>query len=165
MTDTIPGPEPDTPPWPPRHVPWRDRLRGFAWPSRAGVAAAVALLAVGAAGGVACAGLLRPEPETFQPGLAASSIANAADGGWIALDGEVAEIFGNKFVIADGAARALVDTGPAGEDQGLVAPGERVTVQGRFDHGFLHAGAIRRADGAIENLAPPPHPPHPPRGI
>ena len=70
-------------------------------------------------------------------------------------------------MIVDGAARALVDTGPAGEDQGLVAPGERVTVQGRFDHGFLHAGAIRRADGAIETLAPPPppHPPHPPRGI
>lgn len=162
MTDTIPDPRPHPgPDAPPPHAPWRARLAGLSGRTRAGVAAAaVALVAVGAAGGLAGAGLLRPAPALFQAGLAATPIAEAADGEWIALDGAVAEVFGNKFIIADGGARALVDTGPAGEDQSLVAPGERVTVQGRYDHGFLHASAIRRADGAIETLAPPPSPPH-----
>lgn len=39
--------------------------------------------------------------------------------------------------------------------------GEPVTVEGRFDDGFLHATAIRHANGEIETLAPPP--PHGPR--
>lgn len=156
MTDTILGPGPDAPP----HAPWRARLARLSGRARAGIAAtALALVAVGAAGGLAGATLMHPAPEVFRPGLAATPIAEAADGEWIALDGAVAEIFGNKFVIADEGARALVDTGRAGEDQSLVAPGERVTVQGRYDHGVLHAGAIRRADGEIETLAPPPPPP------
>lgn len=166
MTDPVHGPEPDTPlpPEAPRLARWRDGFERLSWTTRASLgAAAVALLVAGAAGGVASAALLRPEAHVFQPGLVATPIAEAADANrWIALEGDVVEIFGNKFVIDDGVGRALVETGRAGEDQSLVMAGERVTVQGRFDHGFLHAGAIRRADGDVETLAPPPPPGPPP---
>ena len=59
--------------------------------------------------------------------------------GRTAIKGEVAEIFGNKFVVQDGTGRALVETGRRGRRRHLVAKGEAVTVQGRFENGFLHA--------------------------
>ncbi len=62
--------------------------------------------------------------------------------------------FGNKFILQDGTGRALVETGRAGEGGTLVAKGESVTVQGRFENGFLHASALTRADGKIESYAP-----------
>ena len=43
-----------------------------------------------------------------------------------------------------------------GEDATLVAKGEAVTVQGRFEHGFLHAEAITHADGHVDSFGPPP---------
>ncbi|MFT3972500.1 MAG: hypothetical protein QM699_03320 [Amaricoccus sp.] len=115
--------------------------------------------AVCATASTVAAGLLRPAPETFQASLAATPIAQLSSGERVALDGKVAEIFGNKFVIDDGTARALVETGRAGEGVDLVVAGEPVTVQGRFEHGFVHASAIRPANGDIEELAPPPLPP------
>lgn len=121
---------------------------------------AAALLAVGIAGGAAGASFMRPEPATFEAGLAGTPITRLAAGERVALDGKVVEIFGNKFVVDDGTARALVETGPAGEGGDLVAIGEAVTVQGRFEHGFVHASALRHGDGAIEELAPLPPPPH-----
>lgn len=129
--------------------------------SRALVAAgaAAALLASGIAGGAAGAVMLRSAPATFQAGLAATPIAQLSSGGPVALDGKVVEIFGSKFVIDDGTARALVETGRAGEGGDLVAAGEPVTVQGRFEKGFLHASALRHADGDVDELAPPPPPP------
>lgn len=139
-----------------------DRWRGMPWKSRMLVAGAgAAMLALGAAGGATGAGLLRPEPVTYQADLAPTPIVDLAAGDRVALTGTVVEIFGNKFVVEDGAARALVETGRAGEDGDLVVAGEPVTVQGRFDDGFLHATAIRHANGEIEILAPPP--PHHPR--
>ena len=143
----------------------RARWRAMGSQSRLLVGAAgVGLIALGVAGGAAGAGLLRPEPVVYQADLAATPIPDLAPGERVAVTGTVAEIFGNKFVVADGAARALVETGPAGEDGDLVVAGEPVTIQGRFDHGFLHATAIRHADGEIETLAPPPPPgPKPPR--
>ena len=141
---------------------YRDRWRGMPWKSRMLVAGAgAAMLAIGAAGGATGAGLLRPEPVTYQADLAPTPIVDLAAGDRVALTGTVVEIFGNKFVVEDGAARALVETGRAGEDGDLVVAGEPVTVQGRFDDGFLHATAIRHANGEIETLAPPP--PHHPR--
>lgn len=128
--------------------------------SRAAIAGGLgaALLALGIAGGAAGAGLLRPEPATFDTSLAATPITDLSAGRSVALEGKVVEIFGNKFVVDDGTARALVETGRAGEGGDLVAIGEPVTVQGRFDHGFVHASALRHGDGAIDELAPPPPP-------
>ncbi|MCJ2036049.1 DNA-binding protein [Methylobacterium sp. J-068] len=77
----------------------------------------------------------------------------------IAAKGEVAEIYGNKFVIQDGTGRALVETGRQGEGGTLVKAGEAVTVQGRFETGFLHAVLITRADGSKLVVGPAGGPP------
>ncbi len=160
MTDPIPSPHSHEPKQT-RMAFYRDRWRGLRARSRLliGGAAGAALLAMGAAGGAVGAGLLRPEPVIYDAGLAATPISDLVENDHVALNGEVVEIFGNKFVLEDGAARALVETGRAGEDKALVLVGEQLTVQGRFEHGFLHAGAIRHADGRIETIAPPPPPP------
>ena len=78
----------------------------------------------------------------------------------VAVKGEVAGIYGNKFIIQDATGKALVDTGREGEDATLVAGAETVTVQGRFEHGVIHAVAIAHADGHSDVLGPPP--PHGP---
>lgn len=71
-----------------------------------GIGAGAAMLAIGAAGGATGAGLLRPEPVTYEADLAVTPIAELAAGDRVALNGKVVEIFGNKFVVEDGAARA-----------------------------------------------------------
>ena len=76
-----------------------------------------------------------------------------------AIKGEVAEIFGGKFILQDGSGRALVDTGLRGERRAIVAKGETVTVEGWFDGGFIRARAIRHADGRSDNFGPPGPPP------
>ena len=48
--------------------------------------------------------------------------------GATAVKGEVAEVFGNKFIVEDTSGRALVETGRAGEGRGIVMRGETVTV-------------------------------------
>jgi uncharacterized protein YdeI (BOF family) len=82
----------------------------------------------------------------------------------VAIKGDVAEVFGNKFVVQDGSGRALVDTGPRGEDRMLVAKGETVTVQGRFDRGVVHAEVLAHADGRNEAFGPPDQGPKGPNG-
>jgi hypothetical protein len=75
----------------------------------------------------------------------------------IAVKGQVAEVFGNKFIIQDDSGRALVDTGPRGEGGELVAKGETITVQGHFENGFIHANVMTRPDGTGEAFEPPKH--------
>lgn len=97
--------------------------------------------------------------------LTPSAISAMKDDSAVAVKGDVAEIFGNKFVVHDDTGRALIETGRRGEGQGLVAQDEKVTVQGRFEHGFIHAIAIQHADGRTDTLDPPPPPrPAPGRG-
>ena len=91
------------------------------------------------------------------------AISALAPSGAVAAKGEVAEIFGNKFILQDGTGRALVETGRQGEGGELVRKGETVTVQGRFEKGFLHASALVRADGTTTSLKPAGGPP--PGGI
>jgi len=117
------------------------------------VAAPLALAAVGLS-------LARPGQTVTPTPVAPGAISALAPSGSIAARGEVAELFGNKFVLQDGTGRALVETGHEGEDGTLVAKGETVTVQGRFERGFLHAKLITRADGSQVVLGraggPPP---------
>lgn len=91
--------------------------------------------------------------------LAPLPVSALRDGTASAIKGNVVEIFGNKFVVDDGSGRALVETGRRGESTALVASGETVTVQGRFERGFLHAAVITHPDGRSDMLDPPP-PPH-----
>lgn len=96
--------------------------------------------------------------------LAPAPITSMRDWSAVALKGQVAEIFGNKFIIADDSGRALIETGPQGEGGTLVAKSETVTVQGRFEHGFVHAMAVQHDDGRTDIIGPlgPPRPPHGP---
>lgn len=121
---------------------------------------AVALLAAGAGIGAGAAGFAHRPQMFFDPALTETKIAELSQDETVAVGGRVAEIFGNKFILQDATGRALVETGREGEGGGLVKPEEALTVQGRFERGFLHASAIRHADGRIQVLGPP-HPPRP----
>ena len=77
----------------------------------------------------------------------------------VAVRGSVAEIYGNKFILEDDSGRMLVDLGPRGDERVVVAKGEQVSVQGRFDRGFVAAQVLSRADGRSEAFGAPPPPP------
>ncbi|MFS8057039.1 hypothetical protein QD357_30190 [Rhizobium sp. BR 317] len=122
--------------------------------------AAVTVLAIGAAGGAAAMRFIRPSVELAP--LSPVSISSLKDDwGVVTIKGKVAEIYGNKFIVQDDSGRALIETGPAGDDGKLVSVAEAVSVQGRFDHGFLHASYIVHQDGKTDVLrSPPRRPPH-----
>ncbi|WP_231639445.1 hypothetical protein [Sphingomonas profundi] len=130
------------------------------------IAAAAGLLAVGGAAGAVAVQTSRPS-VTMAPATPVA-IRTLASEGIVTVRGQVAEIYGNKFILADGTGRALVDTGREGEG-GLVKPGEAVTVQGRYDDGFIHAAFLVAPGGAVTALGPlggphgPPHGHHGPR--
>ena len=139
------------------------------WRRRFGVGLLAGVLAIGAAagaGGMQLAQRFRTESVLL---LQPVSIDGLKDGSTGAVKGQVADIFGNAFVVQDGTGKLLVDTGPRGESRVLVAPQETVTVQGRFERGKLHAQMLVHADGRAEGFGPPPPrrpdgPPPPPPG-
>ena len=57
----------------------------------------------------------------------------------VTVRGKVAEVYGVRFVLADNSGRALVEAGRGRGDQPPVATNQLLSVQGRFDHGVLHA--------------------------
>lgn len=127
---------------------------------RLALAALAAPLLVGTAAAVA-------QTPSSAPAIAATPIGELRDMSAITLQGRVAEIFGNSFVIEDATGRALVDTGPQGDRQRLVAVGDTVSVKGRFDRGKLHAENLTGADGRtmqIERPRPERDGPPGPRG-
>lgn len=139
------------------------RRRPFLMPRLLLGIAAVGLLAVGLGVGAVVATYsndLRAAAYAPLPPVAISAMTDSAT---VAIKGQVAEIFGNKFIMEDPSGRALVETGPKGEDGDLVAKGEAVTIQGRFENGFLHATFIVHEDGETVALDQP-HPPRPPHG-
>ena len=145
-------------PAPPPRKPPPSKQRG-----RAALAAALVVAGLSGAGVTALAQRSRHDVlVALTPGpVSALTNGNAA-----AVTGQVAEIFGNKFILADDSGRALIETGPRGEGGGLVTKSETVTVQGRFADGVMHAVAIRHGDGRTVVLGPPapPAPPRPPLG-
>ncbi|GEO99360.1 DNA-binding protein [Methylobacterium haplocladii] len=97
--------------------------------------------------------------EASLDSIAPVAISALAPSGAVAAKGEVAEIFGNKLIIQDGTGRALVETGRQGEDGTLARKGETITVQGRFENGFLHARLLTHGDGSVVRLGPAGGPP------
>jgi hypothetical protein len=151
IEDNTPEARPDH-----KHRPRKRPTRHFA----AFAISAFAVLAVGAAGGATAMKLTRPTVEMAP--LAPVVITSLKDGrSIVTIKGNVAEVYGNKFIVQDDSGRALIETGPAGDDGNLVAVGEPVSVQGRFDDGFLRASYIVHGDGKTDALRPPPGPrPH-----
>lgn len=132
---------------------------------RTGLAlAAAALVVLGGAGGAAV--MATQSPSVTMAPATPVAINTLSDDSVVTVRGKVAEIYGNKFILADASGRALVDAGREGEGGKLVAPGEAVTVQGRFDNGSIHAAFLVRADGKVTALGPlgGPHGPHDRRG-
>lgn len=137
-----------------------DRTRRFGLPPRPALAiGAAAVLAVGAVAGTVAGHVMRPAIE-MAPLTPVAIHSLAAGSNVITVRGRVAEIFGNKLVIDDGSGRALVDTGPEGEDHALAAVGAPVTVQGRFERGFVRASFLVDAGGKVTALGPLGGPPH-----
>ena len=118
-------------------------------------AAAVAILAFGVGIGAVAVRHWHGGPPAAYASLPPVAITAMFDSNTVEIKGQVAEIFGNKFILQDASGRALVETGRQGEDAALVAKDEAVTVQGRFEHGFVHAAFIVHADGKIAALQPP----------
>ena len=138
----------------PKALPPPERRRRLS--TRAlGIGGAVAILVAGAAlgaGGTRLAQKWGPQQVML---LQPASIGDLREDTPVAIKGEVADVFGNKFVVQDNSGRALVDTGPRGEDRKIVAKGETITVQGRFDRGILHAQIVAHADGRNDAFGPP----------
>ena len=133
--------------------------------------AAAGLLVVGGAAGAVTVAATRPS-VTMAPATPVA-IRSLQSDGIVTIRGTVAEQYGNKFVMADRTGRALVDLGRGGEGSNLVATGQPVTIQGRFEDGFVHASFLVAAGGKVTALGPvggpPPHdrpgpPPPPHRG-
>ncbi len=124
------------------------------------LAGALGLLVVGGGAGALAVEANRPS-VTMAPAtpVAIRTLTNDDDS-IVTIRGRVAEIYGDKFVMADGSGRALVETGREGEDGTLVGVGQPVTVQGRFDRGTLHAAFLVGADGKVKALGPLGGPPH-----
>lgn len=123
------------------------------------VGAGLALLVVGVAAGAGATRMMhRGEAQTLLPPTAINTLA---DDSVVAFKGTVAEIYGNKFIVQDPSGRTLVETGREGEGGKLVAKDETVTVQGRYDDGFVRGSVIVHADGKTRMIGPaggpPPH--------
>jgi hypothetical protein len=143
----------------PKVLPPQRRLSRRALGGGALLAVLVAGAAVGA-GGTHLAERWQPQRVML---LQPAPIDQIKDATPVAVKGEVAEIFGNKFIVQDNSGRALVDTGPRGDRGPVAIKGETLTVQGRFDRGVLHAEIVSHADGRNEAYGPP-HGPKGPKG-
>lgn len=130
----------------------RHRRRWLALP-----AIAVALT-IGAVGGAGAMKLMRPAPEMAP--MSPVAIAAMPASSLVTIKGKVADIYGNKFILQDESGKTLIETGRAGEGGVLVRKDEVVTIQGRFDDGFVRASYLINADGKAEALGPPGPPPH-----
>ena len=64
------------------------------------------------------------------------------------IQGEVSDVFGNRFVLDDGTGRVLVETGPERGQEYDIRAGERLTVYGEPDGDGFDAFRIVREDGS-----------------
>lgn len=124
--------------------------------------AAAGLLVVGGAAGAVTVAATRPS-VTMAPATPIA-IRSLQSDGIVTIRGRVAEKYGNKFVMADSTGRALVDLGRDGEGGNLVAAGQPVTIQGRFEDGFVHASFLVAPGGKVTALGPVGGPRHGPHG-
>jgi hypothetical protein len=113
-------------------------------------AGAVLLLALGAAGGAAVVETTRPSVEMAPASPVAISSLAQRDG-IVTIKGKVAEVYGDRFILADGSGRAMVDTG---RDSTPATASAALTVQGRYDDGQLHASFLVDQAGNVTSVGP-----------
>ncbi len=146
MPDTIDNNETKALP-PPRQRLWMSRRA-------MGAGAVIATLVAGAALGAGGTRLAQNWQPQRVMALQAEPIDTMRNDTIVAVKGEVAEIYGSKFIVQDGSGRALVDLGPRGENRSMMTKGETVTIQGRFDRGLIRAQMLTRANGTAEGFGP-----------
>ncbi|MDB5691365.1 MAG: hypothetical protein JWO81_428 [Alphaproteobacteria bacterium] len=119
--------------------------------------AGAALLALGGAVGAGAA-LETRQAEAMAPGppVPIASLATASRP-WlgepvVTVRGKIAEVYGSRFVLADGSGRTLVDVGRGDEAKSGLAPNQDVTVQGRYEDGVVRARYLVGADGRVAAL-------------
>jgi uncharacterized protein YdeI (BOF family) len=95
---------------------------------------------------------------TMAPASAQTRIGDLQGAG-VTIEGQVADIFGNKFVLEDGSGRVLVESGPPWHHQLSIRRGESVSVTGRLDGDTFDAYTIRAADGRVQVIRPAFGPP------
>ena len=118
-----------------------------------------ALLAAGAAGGAGAVGLTRPGIEVAPIRPVAIASLTRRDSGLVTVRGKVAEVYGDRFTIADGSGKTMVDAGRDGDD--TVTAGQDLLVQGRYDDGQLHASFLVDGNGSVRAVGPAfPRGPH-----
>ncbi len=93
------------------------------------------------------------------PAAAQVPIGSLAPGG-VTIQGQVTDVFGNRFVMQDQTGRMLVDGGPARHQRLDIRSGERLTVTGRMEENGFRAETIRREDGREIAIARPAGKPH-----
>lgn len=76
------------------------------------------------------------------PQLETVTVNQLRDMNAIRLEGRVAEVFGNRFVLEDATGRTLVTTGPQGDREALVKVGDQVSVEGRYGRSEVRAMAL-----------------------
>lgn len=124
--------------------------------NRAAVAAGAALLvALGAAGGAGAVQATRPAIE-MAPTTRTAIARLPSSSGVVTVKGQVAEVFGNRFVVQDASGRALVAAGrdAPGRVRVRVRVGQPVMVQGRFADGQLRASYLIDRNGDVAAVGP-----------
>ena len=113
-------------------------------------AGAALLLVLGAAGGAAVVETTRPSVEMAPASpVAISSLAQRT--GIVTIKGKVAEVYGDRFILADGSGRTMVDLG---RDATPATAGAALTVQGRYEEGQLHASFLVDQAGTVTSVGP-----------
>lgn len=110
------------------------------------------LLAAGLVGGAGAVGLTRPgiEVAPIRP-VAVASLAQR-DGALVTVRGKVAEVYGDRFTIADGSGKTMVDVGRDGDN--AVTAGQDLLVQGRYDNDQLRASFLVDGNGRVRAVGP-----------
>ncbi|RIY00780.1 hypothetical protein D3218_10230 [Aureimonas flava] len=96
-------------------------------------------------------------PAGAPPAPRSATVGELRDMNDLRLEGKVAEVFGNRFVLEDATGRALVELGPRGARGDLVKVGDTVSVDGRFERGQVDARSISVGGGervALERPRP-----------
>lgn len=105
-----------------------------------------ALLVLGVVGGAGTVAATRPTVE-LAPAQAVPIASLAQRDGLVTIKGKVAEVYGDRFTVADASGKTMVD---AGRDGAALTVGSAVAVQGRYRDGQLHASFLVKADGTVE---------------
>lgn len=109
-----------------------------------------ALLVLGAVGGATAIGATRPAIEMAPTSVVAIASLPQHDG-LVTVRGKVAEVYGDRFTVADATGKTMVD---AGRGANTMTVGAAVLVQGRYDNGQLRASFVVDASGNVTPVGP-----------